>query len=26
MVLGLSQLITEISTRNVYWGVKPAGA
>jgi len=26
MTLGLTQPLTEISTRNIYWGVKEAGA
>ena len=26
MTLGLTQLLTEMSTRNVSWGVKAAGA
>jgi hypothetical protein len=26
MALGLTQPLTEISTRNIYWGVKEAGA
>ena len=26
MALGLTQPLTEMSTRNIYWGVKAAGA
>jgi hypothetical protein len=26
MALGLTQPLTEISTRNIFWGVKAAGA
>ena len=26
MALGLTQLLIEMSTRNISWGVKPAGA
>jgi len=26
MALGLTQLLTEMSTRNISWGVKAAGA
>jgi len=26
VALGLTQLLTEMNTRNIYWGVKAAGA